>query len=70
MDPFFEPFLNSGFTLAILKASGKLPNVMKRLHNSLIGFAKIRGQSFKNVHKIWSISAAFATSTFFNNLSK
>ena len=43
---------------------------MERLHNSLIGYAKIRTQSFKNVPEIWSIPAAFVTLTFFNNLNR
>ena len=65
MDLFFEPFLNSGFTFAILQALGKLLDVMERLHNSLICFAKIRPPSFKNVPEIWSIPAAFVTSRIY-----
>ena len=33
--------LNNGFTTAVLKALGKLPNVMERLHKLLTGFFKI-----------------------------
>ena len=33
--------LNSGFIIAVLKALGKLPNVMERLHKLLTGFFKI-----------------------------
>ena len=43
---------------------------MERLHNSLIGFAKIHAPSFKNFPEIWSIPAVFVTSTFFDNLNK
>ena len=65
-----ELFLNSGFTFAILQASGKLPKAMERLHNSLIGFAKIRAPSFKSFPEIWSIHAAFVTLIFFNMLNR
>ena len=46
----FEVFLSSGCIVEILQASGKLPNVIERFHNSLISFAKIRTPSFKSFH--------------------
>ena len=66
----FQPFLNSGFNFAILQASGKLPNVMERLHDSLMGFDKIHAPSFKDFPEIWSIPAAFVTLAFFNILNR
>ena len=60
MDLFLNPFYYlKGFTLAILQALGKLPNVMERLHNSLIGFAKIRAPFFKNFPEIFVNSCYF-----------
>ena len=42
-----EPFLYIGFSLAILQESGMLPEVIERLHKSVIGLAKTSAPSFK-----------------------
>ena len=53
-----DPFLNKGFSFAILQESGKLPNLIKRLQSSLIGFDKTRESSFTKQPDSSSIPAA------------
>ena len=53
--------MNKGFNFAILQELGKLPNLIERLHNSLIGFDKTREPSFRKRHERSSIPAALQT---------
>ena len=54
----FDPSLNKSFNFAILQESGKLPNLIERLHSSLIGFDKTREPSFRKRPERSSIPAA------------
>ena len=53
-----DSFLNKGFNFAILQESGKLPNLIERLHSSLIGLNKTRKPSFRKRHERSFIPAA------------
>ena len=53
-----DSFLNKGFNFAILQESGKFPNLIERLHSSLIGFDKTLEPSFRKRPKRSSIPAA------------
>ena len=53
-----DPFLNKGFNFAILQESEKLPNLIERLHSSLIGFDKTCEPSFRKRPERSSIPAA------------
>ena len=56
-----DPFLNKGFNFAILQESGKLPNLIDRLHSLLMGFDKAREPSFRKRPERSSIHAALRT---------
>ena len=56
-----DPFLNKGFNFAILKQSGKLPDLIDRLHSSLMVFDKTCEPSFRKQPKKSSIPAALRT---------
>ena len=42
-----EPFLDIDFSFAILQEAGNFPEVLERLHKSVIGLAKTLAPSFK-----------------------
>ena len=52
--------MNQGFNFAILQESGKLPNLIERLQNLLIGFDKTRKPSFRKRPERPSIPAALS----------
>ena len=56
-----DPFLNKGFNFAIVKQSGKLPDLIDRLHSSLMVFDKTCEPSFRKQPKKSSIPAALQT---------
>ena len=60
-----EPFLYIGFSFAILQESGNFPEVIERLHKSVIGLAKTFAPSFKKRPERLSKPAALDTLAFF-----
>ena len=53
-----DPFLNKAFNFTILQESGKLPNLIEKLHSSLTGFDQTRKPSFRKRPERSSIPAA------------
>ena len=53
--------LNKDFNFAILQESGKFPNLVFRLYNSLMSFNKTRERSFRKRPERSSIPAALRT---------
>ena len=60
-----EPFLDIDFSFAILQEAGNFPELIERLHKSVIGSAKTLAPSFKEWPDRSSKPAASNTLVFF-----
>ena len=58
----FNPHLNNGIKLAILRLSGKVDNFIGKFMISQIGFVSTSAPSFKNLGDISSIPGTLETS--------
>ena len=57
-------FLKSGFSFAILQASGNVPEEIDRLHNWVIGVVNNFAPSFRNIRERSSIPEDLVSSKF------
>ena len=62
-------FLKSGFSFAILQASGNVPEEIDRLHNWVIGVVNNYAPSFRNIPERSSIPEALVSSKFLSILN-
>ena len=64
-----EPFLKSLFNVAVLHASGNLPEEIDRLHTGGIGVANNETPSFRNIPERSSMPGALLSSKCFSILN-
>ena len=62
-----DPFLNNGFSLAILHFSGNVDKEIDKLHNCVMGNNKYGAPSFKNLSVSPSLPAALDGFNLSNN---
>ena len=69
MGSILVPFLKSGFSFAILQASGNVPEEIDRLHDWVIGVVNNFAPSFRNISERPSIPEALVSSKFLSTLN-